>query len=142
MERSEIRVVVRCARTPDCAALHPGYKTRLEARHDHCHANAHPARQTTDIEIPIRIYAPEKEATGWICRFEIGWPEGTAKRWGTGSDAVQALLMALQMIGVEVYASRHHESGRLAWLAPGRGYGFPVSNNTRNLLVGEDKKFM
>ena len=98
--------------------------------------------QKGDIEIPIRVHAPEKAAVDWICRFEIEWPEGKAERWGAGSDAVQALLIALQMIGAEVYTSRHHESGRLAWFAPGRGYGFPVSNNIRDLLVGDDKKFL
>jgi hypothetical protein len=94
------------------------------------------------VEIPIRIQAPEKAKVDWICRFEIGWPEGTVERWGAGSDAVQALLIALQMIGAEIYASQYHSSGRLEWLAPGRGYGFPVSNNIRDLLVGDDQKFL
>jgi hypothetical protein len=52
------------------------------------------------------------------------------------------LVMALQMIGVEIYASRHHESGRLHWLAAGGGYGFPVSNNARDLLEGDDARFL
>ncbi len=95
-----------------------------------------------DVEIPIRIHAPEKADVDWICRFEIDWPEEKAERWGTGVDAVQALMFALQMIGAEIYASAHHASGRLVWLAPGFGYGFPVPNNIRDLLVGEDKRFM
>jgi uncharacterized protein DUF6968 len=70
------------------------------------------------------------------------WPEGKAERWSTGVDAAQALVMALQMIGVEIYTSRHHESGRLRWLAAGAGYGFPVSNNARDLLIGDDRKFL
>jgi hypothetical protein len=57
--------------------------------------------QDRNIEIPVRIHAPEKAKVDWICRFEIGWPEGTAERWGAGSDAVQSLLIALQMIGAE-----------------------------------------
>jgi hypothetical protein len=96
--------------------------------------------ENRDVEIPIRVHAPERAEVDWICRFEIEWPEGRAERWGAGVDAVQALLIALQMIGAQIYASRHHESGRLAWLEPGRGYGFPVSNNIRDLLVGDDKK--
>ncbi len=68
--------------------------------------------------------------------------EGSAQRWGTGSDAVQALLIALQMIGSEIYASAHHAAGRLVWLEPGHGYGFPVSNNVRDLLIGDDKTFL
>src|ERR1041385_5108566 len=95
-----------------------------------------------DIEIPVRIHAPEKSKVDWICRFEIGWPEGKAERWGSGVDAIQALLIAMQMIGAEVYASSQHQSGRLEWLEAGRGYGFPVSDNIRNLLVGDDKQFL
>ena len=95
-----------------------------------------------DIEIPVRIHAPEKSKVDWICRFEIGWPEGKAERWGSGVDAIQALLIAMQMIGAEVYASSQHQSGRLEWLEAGRGYGFPVSDNIRNLLVGDDRRFV
>ena len=95
-----------------------------------------------EIEIPIRLYAPEKTGTEWRCRFEIGWPEGKAERWGAGIDAVQALVIALQMIGVEIYTSRHREARSLQWLAPGQGYGFPVSNNARDLLEGDDANFL
>lgn len=94
-----------------------------------------------NIEIPIHIHAPEMVKVEWICRFEIGWPDATAERWGTGSDAIQALLFALQMIGAEIYASHYHETGKLEWLAPGRGYGFPVTHNIRDLLIGDDKAF-
>lgn len=94
------------------------------------------------IDIPVRIQAPEKAKVDWICRFEIGWPEGQVERWGTGVDAVQALLFALQMIGAELYASSEHTSGHLEWLEPGRGYGFPVPENIRDLLIGDDKRFL
>ncbi|HET7911563.1 MAG TPA: hypothetical protein VFL49_06010 [Pseudolabrys sp.] len=92
-----------------------------------------------NIEIPIRIHVPEKAKVDWICRFEIEWPEGRVERWGAGIDAIQSLWIALQMIGAEVYTSRHHEVGELVWLGPGRGYGFPVPNSIRDLLVGDDK---
>ena len=60
--------------------------------------------QTRAINIPVRIHAPENAKGDWICRFDIGWPEGRVERWGTGVDAVQALLFAMQMIGAEVRA--------------------------------------
>ena len=97
--------------------------------------------ESGDVEIPIRIHAPEKAEVDWICRFEIGWPEGEGKRWAGGVDAVQALELALKMIGAEVYTSSHHQSGRLEWLESDRGYGFPVPDNIRDLLVGDDRKF-
>ena len=40
--------------------------------------------ENRDIEIPIRIHAPEKARVDWMCRFDIGWPEGKAERWGRG----------------------------------------------------------
>jgi hypothetical protein len=98
--------------------------------------------QARTIHIPVRIYAPENTKGDWICRFDIGWPEGRVERWGTGVDAIQALLFAMQMIGAEVYASSEHKSGRLEWLEGGRGYGFPVPDNIRDLLVGDDKRFL
>lgn len=91
--------------------------------------------------VSISIHAPEKSSVDWICRFEIGWPEGKAERWGGGVDAMQALISALQMIGAELIASEQHKSGELVWLSPNRGYGFPVTQNIRDLLVGDDKKY-
>ena len=93
-------------------------------------------------EIPVHVHAPEKAEIDWICRFEIGWPGKKAERWGAGVDAVQALLSALQMIGAELNTSDQHKSGALTWLSPGHGYGFPGPQNIRDLLVGDDSKFL
>jgi hypothetical protein len=93
------------------------------------------------VEIPIRVFAPEAGDNVWMCRFDIDWPEGKLERWAAGVDAVQALLQALQIIGVILYTSKHHRSGRLMWYEPGTGYGFPVTSNLRDLLIGDDVKF-
>ena len=100
-------------------------------------------RQATgEIEIPIRIFAPEQEAASWSCKFEVDWPDGTLTLAVGGVDAVQALELALKMIGAQIYASDHHASGKLMWLESGKGYGFPVTNSIRDLLEGDDKKFL
>ena len=98
--------------------------------------------QARAFDIPVRIHIPERAKVDWICRFDISWPEGRVERWGTGVDAVQALLFAMRMIGAEVYASSEHKSGRLEWLEAGGGYGFPVPENIRDLLVGDDRRFL
>lgn len=95
-----------------------------------------------DVEIPIQIFAPEQNPNSWICRFAIGWPGGKVEQWAAGEDAMQALVHALQMIGVIIYTSEHHEAGRLKWFEPGTGYGFPVMNNVRDLLIGDDAKYL
>lgn len=94
------------------------------------------------VEIPVRIFAPVQDDVDWSCRFEIGWPEGMLTRSVTGIDTIQALELALRMIGTILYSSDLHKSGRLMWQVPNQGYGFPVPNTIRDLLVGEDREFL
>jgi hypothetical protein len=96
----------------------------------------------TELEVPIRIYAPECDATNaWSCAYEIGW-QGAPRRFSSGGiDSVQALVLALQMIGAELYSSQHHAAGRLAWEEVGGGHGFPVPRTISDLLVGDDVRF-
>src|SRR5262245_34880312 len=86
------------------------------------------------IDVPIKIHAPEQNKGDWICRFEIDWPDKKIEQWGTGGDGIDAILRALQMIGALLYSSGHHEQRRLYWLEPGAGFGFPVTNNLRDIL--------
>jgi hypothetical protein len=95
-----------------------------------------------DVDIPIRIFAPQPLAIDYKCRFEIDWPNGRVERWAEGVDAVQALVCALQMIGAQLYGSELHENGQLFYHHPGKGYGFPVIGSIRDLLVGDDAKYL
>lgn len=98
--------------------------------------------ETGEVEVPIRIFAPQKSQNGsWTCRYEIGWPEGQWAMDAAGFDAPQALVIALKMIGSEIYASNYHKAGRLWWDRLGGGYGFPISPSLRDLLEGDDAKF-
>jgi hypothetical protein len=91
-----------------------------------------------EVAIPIRIYAPQQKDEAWSCNYQIDWPEGTQTMSSWGIDSVQALILALQMIGADIYTSSYHKSGNLMFEAPGRGYGFPVAKSLRDLLVGDD----
>jgi uncharacterized protein DUF6968 len=77
---------------------------------------------------------------GGQCNYEIDWPEGKETMTAWGFDSVQALVVALQMIGAELYSSSYHKSGKLMLEAPGNGYGFPVVSSLRDMLEGEDAK--
>lgn len=95
-----------------------------------------------DKEIPIRIFAPvQQDGGGWLCRYEIDWPDRRKIMDAGGADSVQALTIALQMIGTSIYTSGYHESGDLFWDAPGKGYGFPVPPNLRDMLGDDDAKY-
>ena len=95
------------------------------------------------IEIPIRVFAPECEKPGvWKCQYDVGWPEGIHSSAGHGVDSIQAIVITMGMIGAEIYSSNYHKSGNLFWDVPGNGYGFPVAPSIRDLLQGDDAKYL
>jgi hypothetical protein len=96
---------------------------------------------TEDIDVPIHVYSPKQGNGSSTCRFTIGWPDGEIEMAAGGVDEVQAIDLALKMIGAFLYSSDHHASGSLMWLEKGNGYGFPVSNDLRDMLIGDDKRF-
>lgn len=96
-----------------------------------------------EVDVPVRIFAPENDPTrGWGCRFEIEWPMGVDALTAHGLDSVQALEIAMKLIGSHLYTSKQHEAGLLMFDKQGAGYGFPVPQNLRDLLVGDDAKYL
>ncbi|MDR4305447.1 hypothetical protein IHQ68_02265 [Chelatococcus sambhunathii] len=103
----------------------------------------HVVRGESTVAMDVRVYVPEPTDGGaWSCRYEIDWPERARSFHSCGVDAFQALELALKMVGSELYASEHHKFGRLSWLQPGAGYGFPVAPAFRDCLIGEDKTLL
>jgi uncharacterized protein DUF6968 len=98
-------------------------------------------RRDGHVDVPVHLYAPRQIDDAWSCRFEIGWPQASQPIDVKGGvDAMQTIETALRLIGAVVYASEEHASGNLMWQGPGRGYGFPVTSEIRDLLIGDDKK--
>ena len=54
---------------------------------------------------------------------------------------MQALILALNMIGSEIYTSDYHKLGNLRSSDPWQGYGFPVPKSLRDLLEGDDATY-
>lgn len=93
-----------------------------------------------EVAVPVKIYAPADKGDHWRCEFEIGWPDRTRRGKGYGIDSTQALLVAMQSIGVELYTSEAHNAGRLKWDRPRGGYGFPLRSGVSDLYEGDDKR--
>lgn len=91
-----------------------------------------------DVPVAVRIFVPRPVGRAWWCEYEIDWPGGRRKRDIAGLDSMQALFLAMQAIGTDLYTSEHHRAGELVWEQEGRGYGFPVPNMIRDLLIGDD----
>ena len=97
-------------------------------------------RPEGDRQVIVRLFAPERCLHDWRCQYEIEWPDGPARFAAHGIDSIQALVLALQMISGELYASKPHRLGRLQWNSSGDGYGFPPPPNIRDELTGEDRR--
>lgn len=90
--------------------------------------------------VHVKIYAPRPEGENWACIYEIGWPSATRRVQANGLDSVQALLLAMQMIGAELYARRPSGVSDLYWLEAGDGVGFPLPPSLRGQALGEDRQ--
>jgi hypothetical protein len=89
-----------------------------------------------------RVMQPRRaKSIPYVCPIEIDWPGEPWHGEAYGVDEIQALVMALQMIGARLYTSSYHQSGHLVWTEQSKGYGFPVPRNLRDMLVGEDRTF-
>jgi hypothetical protein len=94
-----------------------------------------------NLPVKITMFAPERDESSWLCKYTIDWPSGVRSGFAAGFDAVQALHLTLQKIGIDLYMSEYHASGRLSWGEKGAGYGFPVPGNARDVLIGDDLNF-
>lgn len=89
-------------------------------------------------DVEIVLASPEPDGESWVCSYSIGWPTGPQTRWVQGMDGIAAVHSALMMIGLDVNGSVYRQQGRLRWVEPFTGLGFPVPRNGRDLLMGED----
>jgi len=94
------------------------------------------------VDMPVHIFAPRQEGGEWRGRVEIGWP-GTPQPIDVNGcgDAVHVIEMSMRLIGAVLYASKEHASGKLVWQQPGNGYGFPILDDMRDVLQGDDKRY-
>lgn len=91
--------------------------------------------------VKLSLTAPELDNGSWFCTYAIKWPDGERSIKIGGTDSMQALVGALQLLGAEIYASKFHKDGRLSF--EGRtGYGIPVPSNFRPDLIGDDAKYL
>ena len=94
-------------------------------------------------DVLINIFLPRQDPDGgWMCAYEINWPDKPWTSAAGGLDSMQALLCAMQKIGLDLYFSDAFKSGKLNWNADWHGFGLPVPQNARDMLIGEDAKFL
>jgi hypothetical protein len=94
-----------------------------------------------DQIVKVTIYNPylhEDYDEEYWCEYEISQPISRSS-YTIGGDATQALILALQKAGVDLYASEYYKNGLLTWsggMVPG-DLGFPVPSGLQDLLPVE-----
>lgn len=66
-------------------------------------------------DVECHFFQPQQVGGDSLCRFEIGWPEGSASGGVYGVDRVQALSLAMQAVHAHLLDARYN--GReVSWL--------------------------
>lgn len=76
------------------------------------------------------------EPVGWICPYQKLGLGSEDVCYAAGGDSVDAVILALSIIGAKLYCSAEYEAGRLSWDggAVKGDLGFPVPPSIQDLL--------
>jgi hypothetical protein len=85
--------------------------------------------------IEVRLGRPEKfsDSDDYYCRYQIMGLGRDRVFYGAGVDQMQALVLALQNIGAELYTSNEARAGQLTWFGE-LNLGFPVADTIADLV--------
>jgi hypothetical protein len=78
--------------------------------------------------VTIKIGKPQKFVDGddYYCPFQVIGLGDEKINWSGGIDEVQALLLALEQIGLYLIESEEYKQGKLSWVGSDKGnLGFP-----------------
>jgi len=92
--------------------------------------------QASGRKITVVIGKPEMfpDGVNFYCPYQIVGIGNERVRYAGGVDAVQALQLAMQMIGAELYTSREAQSRQLSWIDDTGNLGFPVPDVLQDLV--------
>lgn len=86
----------------------------------------------------VKIGKPQTfpDSLDYYCPYQIIGLGKEKIRYAGGIDAVQALILALKMIGADLYTSKESVEGKLRWEGDEKGnLGFPYPDTTRDLVL-------
>ena len=95
-------------------------------------------KSNNSVVITAQVHRPIKEGDDFRCDYSINWPGSTEMGRAYGVDGLQALLLAIQRVGVDVYCSDYAKNADLVWLEDGRGFGLVLPRNLADLYQGDD----
>jgi hypothetical protein len=87
----------------------------------------------TPGEVTVGIKRPVPDDGPYKCEYQIVGMGSGKVRYAMGEDSMQALVLALQTIGADLYTSEAAKEGRLTWFGS-RNLGFPVPDGLADLV--------
>jgi hypothetical protein len=93
-------------------------------------------------KVSVIIGRPKKfpDNSGYYCPYQIVGMGKEKVRYAGGVDGVQSLLLALNMIGADLYTSKEAKAGSLRWDGGEKGdLGLPVPDVLRDLVPNSDE---
>jgi len=92
----------------------------------------------TTREVTVGIKRPVPDDGPYRCEYQIVGIGSGKVRYAMGEDSMQALLLALQFIGTDLYTSDEAKAGRLTWFGS-PNLGFPVPDIIADLVPKDPK---
>lgn len=84
-------------------------------------------------EVTVGIKRPVRDDGFYKCEYQIVGVGSGKVRYAAGEDSMQALVLALQMIGADLYTSEAAKKGSLTWFGS-PNVGFPVAEAIADLV--------
>lgn len=72
--------------------------------------------RTTEILVQVAIPRMRQEDGRWICRAVVVEGESVSSKPMNGADAFEALQLALNVVGVELWSIVDESKGTISWL--------------------------
>lgn len=82
-------------------------------------------------QVLCRFLQPVLDEGDYRCDIEIDWPEPGTSTHAYGVDEVQALLLAMQKVHLDLLAARHYRATDVTWIG-GRSLGLPIPESARD----------
>ena len=82
-------------------------------------------------QILCRFLRPVLDEGDYRCDIEIDWPEPGTSKHAYGVDEVQALLLAMQRVHLDLLAARENRGTDVAWFGD-LSLGLPIPNAARD----------
>ena len=90
------------------------------------------------VTVELGLPYADGENPDYVCPYRIRGMGSGRVRCSFGIDPIQALMLAMQVIGTDLYSSDEYRSGSLRWFKPHDDLGLPVLPSFEDVLPKED----